>query len=150
MKRAGAALDPTFAVCRLMADSWREWKLPESVVPRIERCEQMMSDAVRIARAAGVLTGSGSDLLGSEQNRRGLELVIKAKILSPMEAIVCATLSNAKIMRQDARLGSVEKGKLADVIAVRGDPLAEPALFDDPTRVVLVIQGGKVLKNLVA
>jgi imidazolonepropionase-like amidohydrolase len=150
MKRAGAALDPTFTVCRLMVDSWREWKLPESVVPRVARCEQMMSDAVRIARAAGVLTGSGSDLLGSEQNRRGLELVIKAKILSPMEAIVSATLSNAKIFRQDHQLGSVEKGKLADIIAVRGDPLADPALFDDPSRVMLVIKGGTILKNLVA
>lgn len=89
-------------------------------------------------------------MLGSEQNRRGLELVIKAKILSPMEAIVCATLSNAKIMRQDQRLGSVEKGKLADVIAVRGDPLAEPALFDDPARVVLVIKGGTIFKNTIA
>jgi imidazolonepropionase-like amidohydrolase len=64
-----------------------------------------------------------------------------------MEAIVCATLNNAKIIRQDRRLGSVEEGKLADVIAVRGDPLARPEILDDLDSVVLVIKGGKIVKN---
>jgi imidazolonepropionase-like amidohydrolase len=147
MAAAGAALDPTLAVAHLMAHSWKEWKLPESVVPRIQGCERMMGEAMLIARAAGVLTGSGSDLLGSEQNRRGLEVTLQAGVLSPMEAIVCATLSNARIMHQEEHVGSVEPGKLADLIAVSGDPLSEPAIFDDPSRVVLVVKGGQVVKN---
>src|SRR5271166_3406113 len=147
MAAADAALDPTLAVANLMASSWKEWKLPESVVPRVQGCERMMGEAMLIARAAGVLIGSGSDLLGSEQNRRGLEVTLDAKVLSPMEAIVCATLSNARIMRRQADLGSVEPGKLADVIAVAGDPLVDPAIFDDPSKVVLVVKGGQVVKN---
>lgn len=147
MKKAGAALDPTLAVCHLMANHWREWGLEESIVPRIAGCEAMMGDAVRIAHKAGILMGSGSDILGPDQNRRGLEIVLKAKILDPMEAIVCATRNNARIMRQDGRLGTIELGKLADVIAVRGDPIAQPEILDDPSRVVLVIKGGKVEKN---
>ncbi|HEY6357152.1 MAG TPA: amidohydrolase family protein [Vicinamibacterales bacterium] len=147
MAAAGAALDPTLAVANLMAQLWKEWKLPESVVPRIQGCERMMGEAMRIARAAGVLIGSGSDLLGSEQNRRGLELTLQAKVLSPMEAIVCATLSNARIMRQEAHFGSVEPGKLADVIAVAGDPLSDPGVFDHPSKVVLVVKGGRIIKN---
>lgn len=148
MKKAGAALDPTLTVCSLMAANWREWGLEESIVPRIAGCESMMSDAVRIAHGAGILMGSGSDILGPEQNRRGLEIVLKAKILDPMQAIVCATLNNAKIMRQADRIGSVEEGKVADVIAVRGDPLATPEILDDLNRVVLVVKGGKIEKNL--
>jgi imidazolonepropionase-like amidohydrolase len=147
MAAAGAALDPTLAVAHLMAQSWKEWKLPESVVPRVQGCERMMGEAMLIARAAGVLTGSGSDLLGSEQNRRGLEITLQARVLSPMEAIVCATLSNARIMRQEQQLGSVEPGKLADVIAVAGDPLSAPEIFDDPSKVVLVVKGGRIVKN---
>ncbi|MBV8366078.1 MAG: amidohydrolase family protein [Candidatus Eremiobacteraeota bacterium] len=149
MAKAGAALDPTLAVTHLMVDSWQEWKLPQSVVPRVQGCERMMGEATRMARAAGVLIGSGSDLLGSEQNRRGLELTLKAAVLSPMEAIVCATLSNARIMHQEQDLGSVAEGKLADLIAINGDPLDNPALFDDPSSVVLVIKGGKVVKNAI-
>ena len=63
-----------------------------------------------------------------------------------MDAIVAMTATNAKILRLDDRLGTVEAGKLADLIAVRGDPLAEPELFDDPDRVVLVLKGGEVAK----
>jgi imidazolonepropionase-like amidohydrolase len=150
MAKAGARLDPTLAVTRLMSQLWKEWKLPESVVPRVQGCERMMGEAMLIARAAGVLIGSGSDLLGAEQNRRGLEITLQAKVLSPMEAIVCATHSNARIMHQEDHLGSLSQGKLADVIAVKGDPLNEPELFDDPSRVVLVVKGGRVVKDLTA
>jgi imidazolonepropionase-like amidohydrolase len=147
MASAGAALDPTLAVCHLMAKDWRTWGLDESIVPRVAGLEAKMSDAVRMAAAAGVLIGSGSDLLGPEQNRRGLEVVLKAKILGPLQAIRCATLDNAKILRQGHRIGSIEKGKIADVIAVKGDPVANPEILDDPSRVALVIKAGKIVKN---
>jgi len=150
IKAANAAVDPTMTVCNLMVNEWKAWGLDESVVPRMSGVEAKMIDAVRIARDAGLLIGSGSDMLGPGQNRRGLELVLKAKILGPMEAVVSATLNNAKIMRLDSQLGTLEQGKIADVIAVRGDPLSNPEIFDDPSRVVLVIKAGRVVKNLVA
>ena len=45
-------------------------------------------------------------------------------------------------------LGTVEVGKLADLIAVDGNPLAEPRLFDDPTRIKVVIKDGVIVKDL--
>jgi imidazolonepropionase-like amidohydrolase len=147
MAKAGAALDPTLAVCHLMANEYEKWGLPSHVVPRIAGCEVAMNESMKIALAAGVLVGSGSDLLGPEQNRRGLEVTLKAKSIGAMQAIVAATRNNARIMRQDQRLGTIEEGKLADVIAIRGDPLAHPEIFDDPDSVVLVIKGGVVVKN---
>ena len=149
MKQHGAALDPTLAVANLFSTHWREWGVDETIAKRATRLESMMNDAVRIAAKAGLLIGSGSDLLGAEQNRRGLEIVLKAKILGPMRAIVSATLDNARIMRQAERLGSVEQGKLADVIAVKGDPLAKPELLDDLNSIVLVIRGGRIVKDLI-
>lgn len=146
--KAGAAIDPTMTVCRLMATEYKKWGLEEYVLPRVAGCERGMRESIKIAEAAGVLIGSGSDLLGPDQNRRGLELVLKSKVLDPMRAIVSATRNNARIMRLEDRLGTVEPGKLADLIAVRGDPLAEPEIFDDPSRVVLVIKGGEIEKNL--
>ena len=145
--RAGAAIDPTLTVCHLMAKEYKNWGLPESVVPRILGCEEAMSRSMKIAQAAGVLIGSGSDLLGPEQNRRGLELTLNSAILGPMQAIVCATRNNARIMHQEHRFGTLEDGKSADVIAVDGEPLADPTLFDDPARVVLVVKGGAIAKN---
>lgn len=149
MARAGAALDPTLAVTHLMATLWKDWGLDEYVVPRIKGCEESMSRAVEIAEAAGVLMGSGSDLLGPRQNRRGLEIVLKAKIIGAMRAIQCATQGNARIMRLDDKLGTLGPGKLADVIAVQGDPRTDVTVLDDPSRVVLVIKGGEVVKDLI-
>src|SRR5262249_60663810 len=84
---------------------------------------------------------------GSGQNRRGLELVLRSRLEGPLTAIRSATLDNARIMRRADRLGSMEAGKLAGLIAVSGDPIAEPGLFDDPSRVVLVIKDGRVFKD---
>ena len=147
MAQAGAALVPTFAVTQVMLTEWRKWGLAEAVLPRLAGVGERMAEATRLARAKGIPIGSGADLLGPEQNRHGVELVLKARILGPMEAIVSATATNARIMRVDDRLGTVAPGKLADLIAVTGDPLAEPELFDDPTRVALVVRGGAVVKD---
>jgi imidazolonepropionase-like amidohydrolase len=147
MADAGAALVPTLTVAHVMAEEWQEWGLPEAVVPRMEAVSGHMQHAIKLARAAGVTVGCGSDLLGPRQGRRGMELVLRAEVESPMEAIVAATATNARILRVDDRLGTIEPGKLADVIAVRGDPLAEPGLFDDPDRVELVVKGGHIKKR---
>lgn len=148
MAEAGAALVPTLTVGELMLEEWEEWGVPAEVLPRARRVREAMYDAVSIAREAGVLIGSGSDLLGPEQNRRGLEMSLKAKVLGPMEAIVAATRSNATILRQDRHLGIIEEGKIADIIAVSGDPLSEPELLDDPDRVVMVIKDGEIVKDI--
>ena len=147
MAKAGAALVPTFTVAYVMKREREAWGLPELVIPRIEQVETAMTSAVRIARAAGLVIGSGSDLLGPNQRSRGLELMLRAAIEGPMSAIVSATATNAKILRIEDRIGTVEAGKLADLVAVRGDPLAEPALFGDPERVVFVTKGGVVEKD---
>jgi imidazolonepropionase-like amidohydrolase len=147
MVARGAVLVPTLAVTHLFASEWRAWSVPEATVPRMVAVAEAMGRAVAIAHKAGVVIGSGSDLIGPEQNRRGLELRLKADILGPMEAIVSATRTNARILRQERDLGTVEVGKRADLIAVDGDPLAESGLFDDPSRVVLVIKDGVVMKD---
>jgi imidazolonepropionase-like amidohydrolase len=147
MAAAGCGLVPTLAVAHLMSAEYAKWGLPELVVPRVRGVEQGMADAALVARRFGITVGSGSDLLGPDQDRRGLELVLRSRLEDPLAAIRSATLDNARIMRRADHLGSVEPGKLADLIAVDGDPLAEPELFDDPGRVVLVIKDGLVCKD---
>jgi imidazolonepropionase-like amidohydrolase len=147
MARAGADLVPTFAVLRLMTRHWREWGVPEELLPRAAGVEDAMAASMKLAIAAGVRVGSGSDLLGPRQEHRGLELAIKSELLGPMAAITSATSTNAAILRLEGRIGRVAEGLLADVIAVDGDPLAEPSLLDDPDRVVLVVKAGELVKD---
>jgi imidazolonepropionase-like amidohydrolase len=79
------------------------------------------------------------------QNER--ELVIKSRILSPMEAIVSATRTNAELFGMSDQIGTVEEGKLADLVAFDRDPLTEPAVMADAERVRLVVKGGAVVKD---
>jgi len=147
MAAAGAILVPTLAVTRLFITEAEAWGIPDDFLPRMAGIEEAMAASMKLARDAGVTIGSGSDILGPGQNRRGLELTMKAELLGPMEAIVSATATNSKVLRRPD-LGTVEAGKKADLIAVSGDPLTDPDLFDDPARVVLVIKNGQVVKDL--
>jgi imidazolonepropionase-like amidohydrolase len=61
---------------------------------------------------------------------------------SPLEAIKAATHDAAKLLRLGDTLGTLQTGKLADVIAIRGDPLADPTTL---RQVDVVIQGGKIV-----
>jgi len=146
MAAAGAALVPTFTVLRQMTEKWQDWFVPESVLPRLEGASEAMAASVKLAAAAGVLIGSGTDILGSGQDGRGEELAIKASILGPMAAIVSATSDSAKILRRPD-LGVLRPGAVGDLIAVDFDPLTEPQLWDNPNRVVIVIKEGQVVKD---
>jgi imidazolonepropionase-like amidohydrolase len=150
MADAGAALVPTLTVAHVMGAEYERWGLPAAVASRMEQVSGHMENAIKYARAAGVVTGAGTDLLGPHQDHRGLEIALRAEVVGAMDAIVAMTSTNAKILRIDDRVGTIVPGKLADVIAVRGDALSEPRLFDDPDRVVLVMKGGVVEKNLLA
>ena len=62
--------------------------------------------------------------------------------LTPDEALVAATRTAAEALDLDEHIGTVTEGKLADLIIVDGDPLAEPHLLSDPGRIWLVLQRG--------
>jgi imidazolonepropionase-like amidohydrolase len=147
MASAGAALVPTLTITHLAATRWREMGFPEEALPRLQGVFDAMAASVKLAHDSGVLVGSGTDILGPKQNQRGLELALKAGVLGPMAAIVSATSVNARILR-NPDLGVVAEGRLADVIAVQGDPLTNADVFADPANVVLVVKGGVVVKDI--
>ena len=67
--------------------------------------------------------------------------------LPPLSALRAATLEAARLLGLDDEVGTLEVGKVADLIVVDGDPLAEPSLWRDPARVTMVVQGGKVVAD---
>jgi imidazolonepropionase-like amidohydrolase len=67
--------------------------------------------------------------------------------LGPFRAIQAATSEAAKLLGLADVVGTLEAGKQADLIAVSGDPLAEPELWRDPARIVFVMQGGRVVAD---
>jgi imidazolonepropionase-like amidohydrolase len=64
--------------------------------------------------------------------------------MTPLQAIASATIVAARLIAREDRLGSIEPGKLADIVGVAGDPTQDIALLED---VRFVMKGGEVLKR---
>jgi len=139
---------PTLITYDVLAEGGQGLGLSSYQVQKLQQVWKAGEESVRIAQAAGVRIGSGSDLLGPAMAQKARELVIKSRILSPMEAIVSATRTNAELFGMDADIGTVEEGKLADLTILDRDPLlSEPNVLADAERVRLVLKGGAVVKD---
>ena len=98
---------------------------------------------LRSAKAAGVKIALGSD---GELEARNVSLELLRMIhhgLTSEEGLVAATKTAAEALGLSDYIGTVEPGKLADLVVVDGDPLAEPQLLHDPARIWLVLQLGE-------
>jgi imidazolonepropionase-like amidohydrolase len=100
---------------------------------------------LRKAIAAGVKVAVGSDLGGypAELNAGEFECMVEAG-MTPMQAIQSGTRVGAELLGWDDRIGTVEPGKLADLVAVPGNPLED---ISEMKRVSFVMIGGKVVKG---
>ncbi|WP_054815884.1 metal-dependent hydrolase family protein [Nocardia arizonensis] len=107
-------------------------------------------EAVGRSAAAGVRIAVGTDAGLSPDhgtNLRELGLLVKYGGLTPMEAIVAATRDSAVLCGVDDRLGTLESGKLADLVVVRGDPLHDIDSVGDPDNILLVVKDGDICRD---
>ena len=112
------------------------------MIPIFEKATQMAGATPGIK----MMMGSGVDGSTYPHGTQALDfewLVTRAK-LTPARAIQAGTINNAEVMGLSDRIGSVDKGKFADLIAVSGDPLAD---ITELQRVKFVMKGGKLIRN---
>jgi imidazolonepropionase-like amidohydrolase len=138
-------------VLEALAPEAREEYLTARKETSSRAAQSTMPDLFRKAQAferafvkAGGLLGAGVDPTGmggalpGYGDQRNFELLIEAGF-SPVEAIQIMTLNGAKVLRVDDRLGSVTAGKTADLVVIRGNPIATPA---DLRNVTIVFKDG--------
>jgi imidazolonepropionase-like amidohydrolase len=148
MATEGAYYVPTLTVYDVLAKEQRE-ELDAYTLEKLAMVRHKGRQALELAYRAGVKIGSGSDIVGPYQHLKGRELALKADVMTPMEAIVSATRTNAELIQMSDRLGTLEPGKLADLIVMDGNPLEDLTLFENGLeRVVLVMREGKIVKDL--
>ncbi len=102
----------------------------------------------RRAVEAGVQVAMGTDSGVGRHGENGRELQLMVENgLTPLQAIVASTSNAARLLHLDGSLGTLEVGKLADVIVVDGDVLSDISRIVDPRNVKLVLKGGQAAKN---
>jgi imidazolonepropionase-like amidohydrolase len=131
MAGLGDAVDPAAAK--------RVPEMPSELVDLADLNLEQGAASMRAARDAGVTIALGSDM------ELGVGLEIQRMIfhgLTPEETLVAATKAAAQALDLGDHVGTVEQGKLADLLIVDGDPLADPELLADRSRIWLVLQLG--------
>lgn len=119
--------------------------IPESERLREREIREIQYAGFKRALAAGLPIGLATDAAVIPHGENARELAVRVGFgEKPMSAIVSATSLNAEIIGWSDRVGTVEKGKFADLAAVGGDPLAD---ITELQRVRFVMKGGVIYKN---
>src|ERR1700740_1117272 len=100
---------------------------------------------VERAFAAGVKVGFGTDAAVYPHGLNAHEFAVYVRLgMTPLQAIQTATINAADLLGWSDKVGTLEAGKWADLIAVDGDPLKDITTLE---RVRFVMKGGEVVKN---
>ena len=143
MKRKGTFLTPT-----LMATEWIMNKLanyPPALQAKAKAAAAARSDMFRNAVKMGVRISFGTDaaVFPHGQNAKEFKLMVDLG-MNPIEALKSATGNDAELLGIGQKVGTLEKGKLADVIAVPGDPTADITATE---HVSFVMKEGKIIRQ---
>ena len=122
-----------------------EWAMAKAM-----RVRAAMDDSFRRAYAAGVRLVLGTDA-GTPYNRHGdnaREMALMVKLgAEPLDALRAGTRNGAELLGKLDEIGTIEAGKLADLVLCRGDAVADVGRLCSPDNVRLVVQGGRVVRT---
>jgi len=145
MKKMGTYYVPTIIAGKSVADSaLKPGYFPDLVTPKALAIGPKVQSTFALAYKAGVKIAFGTDAGVYAHGKNWLEFVYMTEAGMPiLEAIKAATVNAADLLGDD-RLGAIEKAKLADIIAVEGDPTKDIKAM---SRVKFVMKNGVVYKN---
>jgi imidazolonepropionase-like amidohydrolase len=149
MQEKGTYLVPTVcAMPALFRDAAIAAGVPEHIRARYRDLHEMHVANISLARRLGVRIAMGTDA-GTPGNHCGdnmqeLEVMVRKCGFSALEAMQAATINAATMMRMDQELGSVETGKVADLIATRANPLDDVSAL---RAVAFVMKDGRVARH---
>jgi len=107
---------------------------------------EMCFDCIKRAHQGKVKIVVGTDYIGWKPvtlNAKEFACLVKIG-MTPMEAIKAGTSVAAELLMMDDKIGTIEKGKIADLVAVKGDPAKDISLLQ---KVEFVMLGGRIIKN---
>jgi imidazolonepropionase-like amidohydrolase len=141
-------LVPTFLIVEEMLDPGRieRGETPPWAVEKIQKLLPVIDAGFRHAVERGVSIAMGTDGGNGSHLPTELSLMVEHG-LTPLEALRAATVEGARLLGLDADIGTLEPGKVADVLLLDFDPLADTAAWRDPSKVSVVVQSGRVVAD---
>jgi imidazolonepropionase-like amidohydrolase len=148
MKKNGTYLVPTLYLMDWFFENAEKIGTPAELIAKGHEVMPAARKNVARAFAAGVKVGFGTDAAVYPHGLNAHEFAVMVKLgLTPLQAIQAATVNDADLLGWSDKVGTIEPGKWADLVAVDGDPLADVTTLE---RVKFVMKGGEVVKNLYA
>jgi imidazolonepropionase-like amidohydrolase len=145
LKKNGTYLVPTLYLIDWHREHAAEAKMPDFVKQKMELVSQAAKANIQKAFRAGVKIGMGTDAAVYPHGLNAHELAVYVSLgMTPLEAIQTATINDADLLGWSDKIGTLEPGKWADMVAVDGDPLADVTTLQ---HVKFVMKGGQVIKN---
>jgi imidazolonepropionase-like amidohydrolase len=151
MMERNIPLIPTISALYNIETKGIEAGIPAFAVEKTLKVKPFHIESIRMAREAGVLVAAGTDA-GTPFNLHGenlgeIKLLVDYGGFSPMGAIEAGTCIAARVLGLEKELGTVEEGKVADLVLVEGNPLDNIDVLLNQESICLVMQGGKIVKG---
>src|SRR6516164_682856 len=149
MSEYGAYLDPTFISLVQRIESASENHLPDSIVDNLRQTVARGKQVYRWARQYNVPIAFGTDLWGPEAQKSQLrEFEIRMELDTAANIIQSATITNAALLMQEGKLGTIAAGACADLLIVDGDPLTDLRVMLEPAKnLKFVMKDGIIYKD---
>jgi imidazolonepropionase-like amidohydrolase len=145
LKKNGTYLVPTLYLIDWQRENAAQANLPDFLKAKMELVSQTGKANAKKAFQAGVKIGLGTDAAVYPHGLNAHELNVYVQLgMTPLQAIQTATINDADLLGWSDKIGTLEPGKFADIIAVDGDPLADVTTLE---RVKFVMKGGEVVRN---
>jgi len=145
MKKNGTYLVPTLYLGDWFLENAEKIGTPAELIAKGREVMPAARKNVARAFAAGVKVGFGTDAAVYPHGLNAHEFAVMVRLgLTPLQAIQAATINDADLLGWSDKVGTIEAGKWADIVAVDGDPLADVSMLE---RVKFVMKGGEVVKN---
>jgi imidazolonepropionase-like amidohydrolase len=145
LKKNGTYLVPTLYLIDWQRENAAQANLPDFLKQKMLMVSEAAQGNVKKAFQAGVKIGLGTDAAVYPHGLNAHELNVYVRLgMTPLQAIQTATINDADLLGLADKIGAIETGKYADMIAVDGDPLQDVTTLE---RVKFVMKDGTVYKN---
>ena len=143
MKEKGTYLVPTLYLADWFIENYQRLRVPEFMVEKAKVVMPAARRNIETAFKAGVKVAFGTDAAVYPHGLNAREFAVMVKLgLTPMQSIQAATVNAADLLGWSDRVGAIEPGRFADIIAVPGDPTTDVTQLEHPS---FVMKGGVVV-----